>query len=421
MKGLIKYDGKLEIENLAEEVVDKLEWLGGFGKDPAGGVSRFLYSKEWIDAQQALKHWMESEGLDVQFDQVGNLSGILKGKDTNETILTGSHVDTVKNGGLYDGQYGIVAGILAIKYLKEHYGQPKRNLEIVSLAEEEGSRFPYCFWGSKNVVGMALRKDVEAIADFKGIPFVKAMKESGFDFRDESKVSRQDLKAFVEVHVEQGNVLENEKKSVGVVHSIVGQRRFTIEVTGEANHAGTTPMCYRRDAVYAASHMVYEIINLAEQQGDPLVATVGKIEVKPNIVNVVPGQAIFTLDVRHTDKSAIVHFTKLITEKIKEVSKEHEVETSIDMWLDADPVPMDAKIVEIIEKQCKENSLNYKLMHSGAGHDAQIFAQKVPTAMLFVPSRKGISHNPAEYTEPADLAEGVKALIGSLYELAYKE
>ncbi|KAB7709201.1 hydantoinase/carbamoylase family amidase, partial [Bacillus aerolatus] len=274
MEGLIKYDGKLEVENLAEEVVDKLEWLGSFGKDPAGGVSRFLYSKEWIDAQQALKRWMESEGLDVQFDQIGNLSGTLKGKDTNETILTGSHIDTVKNGGLYDGQYGIVAGILAIKYLKEHYGQPKRNLEIVSLAEEEGSRFPYCFWGSKNVVGMASWKDVETITDFKGVPFVEAMKESGFAFKDESKVSRQDLKAFVEIHVEQGNVLENEKKSVGVVHSIVGQRRFTIEVTGEANHAGTTPMGYRKDAVYAASHMIYEIISLAKQQGDPLVATV---------------------------------------------------------------------------------------------------------------------------------------------------
>ncbi|KAB7703920.1 hydantoinase/carbamoylase family amidase, partial [Bacillus aerolatus] len=187
------------------------------------------------------------------------------------------------------------------------------------------------------------------------------------------------------------------------------------------NHAGTTPMGYRKDAVYAASHMIYEIISLAKQQGDPLVATVGKVEVGPNIVNVVPEKAVFTVDVRHTDKNAIVQFTKLFTRKIKEISIEHEVETSIDMWLDADPVPMDFKIVEIIEKQCKENNLNYKLMYSGAGHDAQIFAQTVPTAMLFVPSRKGISHNPAEYTEPADLAEGVKALIGTLYELAYKE
>jgi allantoate deiminase len=421
LQGLIKSEGNLEFGNLAAEITERLEWLGDFGKDPSGGVSRLLYSKEWDAAQQALRDWMETEGLEVQYDEIGNLSGIVKGTDTSETILTGSHIDTVTNGGLYDGQYGIVAGILAIKHLKKHYGQPIRNLEIVSLAEEEGSRFPYAFWGSKNIVGTANRKDVEMIKDFNGVPFVKAMNESGFIFRDETKAPRQDLKAFVEIHVEQGNVLETEKKSVGVVHSIVGQRRFTIEVTGEANHAGTTPMGYRRDAVYAASQMIYELISLAKQLGDPLVMTVGKMEIKPNIVNVVPGKVIFTVDVRHTEKDSIIKFTEMLTKKIKENSIEHGVETSIEMWLDADPVPMDSRIVDIIEKQCEKNKLSYKLMHSGAGHDAQIFAETVPTAMLFVPSRDGISHNPAEYTEPADLAEGVKALIATLYELAYKE
>ncbi|KAA0965536.1 allantoate deiminase [Sporosarcina sp. ANT_H38] len=421
MQDLIKGKEKLEFENLAAEIVERVEWLGCFGKDPLGGVSRLLYSEEWDEAQKAMKGWMENEGFEVQFDEIGNLSGIVKGNDMSETILTGSHIDTVTNGGLYDGQYGIVAGVLALKYLKEHYGQPKRNLEIVSLAEEEGSRFPYAFWGSKNIVGTVVRKDVEMIKDFDGVPFVKAMNKSGFNFRDESKAPRQDLKAFVEIHIEQGNVLEKEKKSVGVVHSIVGQRRFTIEVTGEANHAGTTPMGYRKDAVYAASHMIYELISLAKQQGDPLVMTVGKMEVKPNIVNVVPGTVIFTVDVRHTDKNAINQFTEMLSKNIVEISQEHGVETSIEMWLDADPVSMDPRIVEIIERQCRNNSLNYKLIHSGAGHDAQIFAETVPTAMLFVPSRNGISHNPAEYTEPADLAEGVKALIATLYELAYIE
>jgi allantoate deiminase len=247
------------------------------------------------------------------------------------------------------------------------------------------------------------------------------MKEAGFGFRDETKPARQDLKAFVEIHVEQGSVLETEKIPVAVVNNIVGQRRFTIEVTGEANHAGTTPMGYRKDAVFAASQMIFDIISMAKEVGDPLVATVGKIEAQPNIVNVVPGKAIFTIDVRHTDKDAIVSFTKQITDRMNEISKNHEVDTKIDMWMDADPVPMDEKIVEVMEKQCKENGLTYKVMHSGAGHDSQIFAPFVPTAMLFVPSVKGISHNPAEYTHPADLAEGVKALIGSLYELGYKE
>ncbi|WP_097150588.1 allantoate deiminase [Ureibacillus acetophenoni] len=406
--------------DLTEETDSRLEWLAGFGKDPKGGVSRLLYTKEWVEGQHALKEWMESEGLEAQFDDIGNLFGTLKGKNTNETILTGSHVDTVTNGGRLDGAYGIVAGIIALKYLKKHFGEPLRNIEVVSMAEEEGSRFPYSFWGSKNIVGLAKREDVENISDFEGVPFVEAMKKAGFNFRDESKGPREDLKAFVEVHIEQGKVLETEQIAVGVVNNIVGQRRYTVELTGEANHAGTTPMGYRQDAVYAASHMIHEIISMAKETGDPLVTTVGKFEAYPNIVNVVPGKAIFTIDVRHTEKEAIVSFTEKMTARMEDISKEHEVEMNIDLWMDEDPVPMDQKVVELIEKQCKDNGLNYKLMHSGAGHDSQIFAPHVPTAMLFVPSRKGISHNPAEYTEPKDLAEGVKGLIGALYELGYK-
>ncbi|MCG7333778.1 allantoate deiminase [Sporosarcina sp. ACRSM] len=409
------------LDQLATETADRLEWLAEFGKDPQGGVSRLLYTKEWVEGQNALKEWIESEGLEARFDEVGSLFGTLKGKHTNETVLTGSHVDTVTNGGRFDGAYGIVAGILALKYLKKHFGQPVRNIEVVSMAEEEGSRFPYSFWGSKNIVGIAKREDVENIKDFDGVPFVQAMENAGFGFRDESKGPRQDLKAFVEVHVEQGSVLETEKISVGVVNNIVGQRRYTVEITGEANHAGTTPMGYRKDAVFAASQMIYEIISMAKEVGDPLVTTVGKIEALPNIVNVVPGKAIFTIDVRHTDKEALVAFTEQMTAKMQDISEEHTVEMTIDMWMDEDPVPMDQQVVELIEKQCKENGLNYKLMHSGAGHDSQIFAPVVPTAMLFVPSLKGISHNPAEFTEPTDLAEGVKALIGALYELGYKE
>lgn len=407
--------------DLAEETAGQLEWLAEFGKDPKGGVSRLLYTEEWVEGQHALKEWMEKEGLEARFDEIGNLFGTLTGKNTNETVLTGSHVDTVKNGGRFDGAYGIIAGILALKYLKKHFGQPLRNIEVVSMAEEEGSRFPYSFWGSKNIVGLAKREDVESIKDFDGVPFVEAMKKAGFDFRDEAKGARKDLKAFVEVHVEQGSVLETEKTDIGVVNNIVGQRRYTVEITGQANHAGTTPMGYRKDALYAASHMVHEIISMARKTGDPLVTTVGKIEAYPNIVNVVPGKTIFTIDVRHTDKEAIVSFTEQMTARMQEISSEHEVEMNIDLWMDEDPVPMDQTVVELIEKQCKANGLNYKVMHSGAGHDSQIFAPVVPTAMLFVPSLKGISHNPAEFTEPADLAEGVKALIGALYELGYKE
>ncbi|KAB2338239.1 allantoate deiminase [Cytobacillus depressus] len=410
------------MKDLTKEIAQLVDWLGEYGKDPNGGVTRLLYTKEWIEAQKALDKLLQEDGLATRYDEVGNLFGRLEGsKYKDETILTGSHVDTVKNAGKLDGAFGILAGILAIRYLKETYGQPLRNLEVVSFAEEEGSRFPYAFWGSKNLVGMAKKEDVENIADFNGVPFVDAMKEAGFNFRDESKAFRKDIKSFIEIHIEQGNVLENEGKSVGVVHNIVGQRRFTIDVIGVANHAGTTPMGYRKDAVFAASRMIQDVINKAIEYGDPLVATVGKIEVKPNIVNVVPGGALFTLDVRHTEKDILVKFTDELTSIINRIANDSGVEVKIDMWMDEDPIPMDQQIVEAIEKQTKETGLNYKMMHSGAGHDSQIIAPIVPTAMIFVPSRNGISHNPLEYTSPEELATGVKALIHSLYVLAYKE
>lgn len=409
---------------LTEEViVDLLNQLGSYGADPKGGVSRFLYSKEWVQAQHFLKNEMEKNGLHAEFDDIGNLFGTLKGsKYPDETILSGSHVDTVRNAGLYDGQLGIVTAFLGIKYLKEKYGQPLRNLQVVSMAEEEGSRFPYAFWGSKNIVGTAKREEVEGIKAFNdGTPFEVAMRKAGFDFRDETKTIRKDIKAFLEIHNEQGNVLEEEGKSVGVVNSIVGQRRFTAELTGQANHAGTTPMGLRKDAVFAASKIITEVLAEAKEIGDPLVCTFGKIEVSPNVVNVVPGKVLLTVDTRHTNKAALVSFTDSMEETMKRIAKEDGLEISIDMWMDEDPVPMDENIVRVIEQSCKEQGLNYKLMHSGAGHDSQIFAPFYPTAMLFVPSRDGISHNPAEFTEPKDLLEGAKAMAAALYELAYKE
>ncbi|MFC5588969.1 allantoate deiminase [Sporosarcina soli] len=410
------------MKDLTSEVAQLVDWLGEFGKDPEGGVTRLLYTNEWVEAQKALEKQMQEDGLTTRYDDIGNLFGRLEGsKYSDETILTGSHVDTVKNGGKLDGAFGILAGILALRHLKAKYGQPLRNLEVVSFAEEEGSRFPYAFWGSKNLMGLAKKTDVENIEDFNGVRFVDAMREAGFDFRDETKAMRNDIKGFVEIHIEQGNVLEKEGKAIGVVHNIVGQRRFTIEVTGVANHAGTTPMGYRKDALLAASQMIQDVINKAKEYGDPLVATVGKIEVKPSIVNVVPGNALFTLDVRHTEKDMLVKFTEELTTIIDGISAESGVETTIDMWMDEDPIPMDPQIVDAIEKQTKEKGLNYKMMHSGAGHDSQIIAPIVPTAMIFVPSRDGISHNPLEYTSPEELAIGVQALIESLYVLAYKE
>lgn len=410
------------MDNLFHKVEEYVTWLSGIGSDPTGGTSRLLYDKNWRIAQNELKEKFEEIGLSTQFDAVGNLFGRLEGsKYPDETIMSGSHVDTVVNGGSLDGQFGILAAYLAVSHLKKEYGQPLRSLEIISLAEEEGSRFPYAFWGSKNIWGLADKTDVEDATDANDIRFVDAMRESGFDFRDSAEKIREDIKAFVEIHIEQGNVLERLGKPVGVVNSIVGQKRYTITLSGEANHAGTTPMGYRKDAVYAYSKIVSQSIDKAFAEGDPLVLTFGHVEVVPNTVNVVPGKVTFSMDCRHTDAQVLDRFTNEIEVDMEKIAKEMGIAITVECWMNELPVPMSNKVVNILESACEEAGLDYHVMHSGAGHDSQIFAQFVPTAMLFVPSIKGISHNPEEATLTKDLVEGVKALSASLYKLAYEE
>lgn len=409
-------------ENLVKETTNTVEWLASYGKDTQGGVSRLLYDEHWVEAQNALKEKFEETGFATRFDEVGNLFAKFEGtKYPNETIATGSHVDSVKFGGKLDGAYGIIASYLATKYLKEKYGQPLRNIEIVSIAEEEGSRFPFTFWGSQNIVGKVDVKEVENARDADGISLLEAAKEAGFGVKESTEGIPEDWKSWIEVHIEQGGVLEIEKLPIGIVQHIVGQRRYTVEITGQANHAGTTPMKYRKDAGAAAAKMISMIQETAVEHGEPLVATVGSIEFVPGTVNVVPGKAKFSIDVRHTQKEDILSYTEKMEESMRGIAADNGLDISIDLYMDENPVPMSEEIVRTIQKQCDAKNISYKLMHSGAGHDTQRFAPLIPSAMIFVPSRDGISHNPAEYTEPEELARGVEVLAHTLYELAYKE
>ncbi|WP_080875622.1 allantoate deiminase [Oceanobacillus timonensis] len=409
----------MDIQSTFEALDKKFTSFGGLEQ---GGITRLLYSTEWNDAVRELESTFKEEGLEVNFDDVGNLTGRLAGsKYPEETILTGSHIDTVVEGGHLDGQFGILSALIAVKYLKEKYGQPLRSLEVLSLAEEEGSRFPYAFWGSKNFFHLADKADVETIADAEGIKFEDAMRESGFDYRQTDKV-RDDIKAFVEVHIEQGKVLETENKTIGVVNGIFGQKRYTINLKGEANHAGTTPMSLRKDTVVAYSEIVNDLTKRAREIGEPLVLTFGHVTPVPNTVNVVPGEITFSVDTRHIDQQTLNDFAKEIEAKIQSVAEANDMSYDINLWMDEAPTLMDEKIINTIEQAAKDNVGDaYKVMPSGAGHDSQIFADFVPTAMLFVPSIDGVSHNTNEETEVKDLVKGIEVLKDVLYELAYKE
>lgn len=402
-----------------KEIQETMDWLSSISDGEGPGTTRLLYSPSWLEAQQTLKARFEALGLKCHFDAIGNLYATLEGTENpDKTIATGSHVDTVVNGGKLDGQLGIFGGYLAVKELIKAYGKPKKNIQIISMAEEEGSRFPYVFWGSKNIFGLAKKEDVEGIKDANGIDFVEAMRGCGFDFPTEIQ-ERDDIEAFIELHIEQGNFLEEENYTVGVVSSIVGQKRYNITLKGEANHAGTTLMRYRKDTVECMARIITNGIDKAKAEGDPLVLTFGKVVPKPNTVNVVPGETMFTMDCRHTDAAFLQEFTAGLEADMKAIADKMGISIEIDNWMNEAPVLMNKKVVDMIEEVCKANQINYKVMHSGAGHDSQIIAPHVPTGMIFVPSIKGVSHNPAEDTKLEDLREGIKTLAYALYRLAY--
>ncbi|MBU7591594.1 allantoate deiminase [Metabacillus halosaccharovorans] len=397
-----------------------VEWLACFGRSERNGVTRLLYTKDWHQAQQGIEGYMKGIGLHTYYDDVGNLYGRLPGTNQNSNvILTGSHIDTVRDGGKYDGAYGIIAGIIAIQYLFKQYGLPKKTIEVVSLCEEEGSRFPVTYWGSSNITGVKKLADIHGVKDSEGMSFVKAMNEAGFGHGHHCPPKRKDLECFIEMHIEQGIVLEKEAKIIGIVSHIVGQRRYTITVEGESNHAGTTPMGLRKDAMYAAAEMIQTLIEKGKNTSHELVVTVGQIIVEPNVSNVIPRKAIFSLDIRHGEEEVLNLFCHETFQELELISLKHQTCISINNWMDETPVKMCENLNRLSETILIKDNIPYKKMTSGAGHDSQIFGQSIPTLLLFVPSQNGISHSPLEFTRTEDLEEGIKTLIKVLYELAY--
>lgn len=396
-----------------------MEHFSSFGRNEQGGMTRLLYTREWLECQQELKEKFAGIGMEAQFDEIGNLTGTVLGTEQpGQIIAAGSHIDTVVNGGVLDGQLGIIGSYLAVKYLLSNYGLPKKSLQVISMAEEEGSRFPIVFWGSKNLLGLASNQEASEAVDAAGIRFETAMRECGFDYQKEQKSSMQQVKAFLELHIEQGNTLEMEDIPLGVIRGIVGQRRYNIRLKGQANHAGTTMMKYRRDVIQAFARIVDTSIERIKSV-DQMVLTFGKILVEPNTVNVVPGDALFTMDCRHIDQTALIEVSEEIEENMRKIAAEMGCSIEIDRWMDEVPVPMNSDIMKVFEAACEEQKVEYKVMHSGAGHDSQIIAPHIPTGMIFVPSIKGISHNPEEKTRLEDMKKGIDVLAAALYKLAY--
>ena len=388
----------------------RLDELYKIGAEPGGGAYRPLYGTAWAEAGDCVERWMKKAGLEARRDAVGNLWGRLDGTKKGKVIVTGSHIDTVQHGGRLDGALGIVAGLTAVEALLKEKGKPRRTLEVVAICEEEGSRFATNFWGSRAIVG-AIDSPDAAMAE--------AMRERGLDPATVASAARDDIDTFVELHIEQGAVLETANVPLAVVSAIVGTAHLEVTVTGRPDHAGTTPMDLRRDALAGAAAMVQAVESIARSLGTPAVATVGKIRAEPDQINVVPGRVVFTVDLRHSDLGARRALEKRIRSLCRTIASERGLELDIRMLQERPPVTMDPELRALLARAAKDAGVTAVELVSGAGHDAQILAARCKVGMLFVPSVGGRSHCPEEHTDPGHLELGARVLVRALELLAY--
>jgi allantoate deiminase len=395
-----------------------VETLGAIGEQPGGGIIRHVYDPAWAAARRQLADWMREAGLAVREDAVGNLFGRIEG-DSPRTILTGSHIDTVRLGGRYDGALGVLSALAALRVLQATAGKPKRSLEMVALCEEEDSRFHANFWGTRGILGLISASEMDNLRDEEGVSIGEAMVGVGLHPELFADAIRDDLDAFVELHIEQGRILFDEGLPLGIVDAITGLYRFRVTVEGRTDHAGTTPMDLRRDALQAAAHMAREMTQIVERSGRPAVITNGWWDVLPGAWNIVPGLVHFSVDLRHPDEATKQRLAAEVRQRGEQIGAERGVSVAYRVVSDVPPKGMDPEIKAHLQGAAEACGVKWIPMVSGAGHDSQIMATGVPTAMLFVPSLEGRSHSAAEYTTPEDAARGATVLATALLRLAY--
>jgi len=401
-------------------VLHVLETISGFSRGE-NGITRLALSEEELGARGYVTGLMQELGMKIKIDGIGNIIGRLEGTDSAAApVIVGSHLDSVPEGGRYDGVLGVVGGLAAIRRIKatEHVKHP---LELIIFTAEESSRFGFATMGSKAMAGVADIKAWSKAKDPQGVSFTEALVAAGLPSDEIASASRvgEPIHAFVELHIEQGPILEDEELAIGVVEAIAAPTRLRIKVEGTPGHSGTTPMDSREDALVTAAQIVMAVREVAlSRYGEGTVGTVGNLKVHPGVMNVIPGIAEMWVDIRGVNHESIVETLQELKDEISIIAEAEGTTVSIEVLTSDKPVRLNPMVINIVENACKDLKVSYKRMNSGAGHDAMHMATIGPAGMIFIPCANGISHNPEEAATPADIMTGIDVLTRTLRTLA---
>ncbi|MFU2015030.1 Zn-dependent hydrolase [Peribacillus butanolivorans] len=400
-----------------ERLSKTLEKFADFGRTVNNGVTRLSLTEEDRLVRDYFCSCCEELGMTIKVDDLGNIYATLPGIEDKPPIVMGSHMDTVKKGGRFDGILGVVAGLEVVRTLVENNIKPKIPVMIVNFTNEEGARFEPSMMSSGILSGKFEKTIMLQKTDSEGTTFEEALNASGYAGEVESRL--KEATAFLELHIEQGPILERESLTIGVVECVLGMVCYEIEVTGESDHAGTTPMNMRKDAFFTTNSLITEARQKLGMLDDDLVFTMGRVNVFPNIHTVIPNKVIFSLEARHKDPKTIRQVEEII-EGLTTPGSKDGCEIQVTKLWDRDTVWFDKSICDLLEQSTNSLGLSYKRMVSGAGHDAQFIASYIPTAMVFVPSINGKSHCEEELTTWEDCEKGVNVILETVLAIQSK-
>jgi beta-ureidopropionase / N-carbamoyl-L-amino-acid hydrolase len=401
----------------AERLLTRLRRLGAIGRAEDGSLRRLAASDADKAGRDCLVRWLEEAGLEVAIDRIGNIFGIWRppGVESEAPLLLGSHIDTVIDAGIYDGCYGVLSGLEVIETLKAAGLHPHRPIAVAAFTNEEGVRYAPDMMGSLvHAGGLGVEQALAAIG-IDGTRLGDELERIGYAGALEPGFLKPH--AYLELHIEQGPLLEAENTAIGAVATLQGISWQRVTIEGIANHAGTTPMPLRRDAGHAAARVITFLRDSALTAKTPAVATVGSLQLEPNAINVIPARAVLTVDLRDPDELCLRQAETALTAFLDTLAQSEGVTISVERLARFEPVKFDEALVDVIERVATSHGLSCRRMSSGAGHDAQMIARIAPSAMIFVPSVAGISHNPKEFTPEADLLAGTAVLLDVVREL----